>query len=156
MAVRFSDLLDPTRIDLKVRSGRRTVALQQVASQLQTHSAMNNYRAFYQELLARERLDSTCLGNEVALPHARTDHVETTIATVGRHDTGIHFEKTGQNVRLMFVLATPKHSPGDYLQLVSSLCRIVKSTSNREALLAAEDPAAFLAAMRAAEDELIR
>jgi len=152
MAVRFSDLLDPTRIELNVRSGRRTAALSQVAGQLETHPAMRNYRGFYQELLARERVDSTCLGNEVALPHARTDNVETTIAAVGRHDSGVYFERAGQNVRLMFVLATPKHSASDYLQVVSALCRLLKSPRNREALLTAATPDAFVAAVRAAEE----
>jgi mannitol/fructose-specific phosphotransferase system IIA component (Ntr-type) len=151
MAARFSDFLDPARIDLNVRSARRTVALSQVASQLETHPSMRNYKGFYRDLLARERLDSTCLGNGVALPHARTDHVTDPIIAVGRHDRGVYFEKADQHVQLLFVLGTPKQDPGAYLALVSALCRLMKSADQRAALLAAESPEDFIAAVREAE-----
>ncbi|MCF3649960.1 PTS sugar transporter subunit IIA [Synoicihabitans lomoniglobus] len=151
MAVRFSDFLDPTRIDLDVRSARRTTALHQVADQLSTHAAMRNYKLFYKDLLARERLDSTCLGNGVALPHARTDHVGETMIAVGRSERGIYFEKADQHVNLMFVLGTPKRDPGSYLGLVSALCKLMKSAERRAAFLAATTPEAFITAIKEAE-----
>ena len=88
MVVRLTDLLDPTRIDLDVRSARRTTALSEVASLLETHPAMRNYKGFYKDLLARERLDTTCLGSAFALPHARTDHVTETLIAVACFDCG--------------------------------------------------------------------
>ena len=75
MAGRISQLLDPTRILLNVRSSKRTGALNEVAQLLTTHPDVTNFEGFYSELLARDRLDTTCLGNEIALPHARTEHV---------------------------------------------------------------------------------
>ncbi|WP_221030608.1 PTS sugar transporter subunit IIA [Actomonas aquatica] len=154
MAVRISDLLDPARIDLNVRSARRTTALAQVAGLLESHEAMTNYKGFYKDLLARERLDSTCLGNSVALPHARTDHLKETLLAVGRHDRGIYFEKADEHVKLMFLLGTPKKDPTAYLSLVSRLCKLVKQPALRTALLEAETPAEFIAAVTDAEAKL--
>jgi mannitol/fructose-specific phosphotransferase system IIA component (Ntr-type) len=155
MAGRLSSLLDPTRITLHVTSAKRTAALNEVARLLEGHAGVTNFHGFYNELLARERLDTTCLGNEIALPHARTEHVNEIVVAVGRSDAGVHFENGNQNVRLMFVLGTPKSNPGDYLQVVSALCKILKEASNREALLQATTPAGFIAAVVAAEDRLL-
>jgi len=155
MAGRLSSLLDPTRISLHVASAKRTAALNEVARLLEGHPGVTSFQGFYNELLARERLDTTCLGNEIALPHARTEHVTEIVVAVGRSDTGVHFENGNQNVRLMFVLGTPKSNPGDYLQIVSALCKILKEASNREALLQAATPAEFIAAVVAAEDRLL-
>lgn len=155
MAGRLSSLLDPSRITLTVTSAKRTAALNEVARLLDGHAGVTNFQGFYNELLARERLDTTCLGNEIALPHARTEHVTEIVVAVGRSDAGVHFENGNQNVRLMFVLGTPKSNPGDYLQVVSALCKILKEASNREALLQATTPAEFIAAVVAAEDRLL-
>ena len=108
MADRLSSLLDPTRITLHVTSAKRTAALNEVARLLEGHAGVTNFQGFYNELLARERLVPTCLGNEISLPHARTEHVTEIVVAVGRSEAGVHFENGNQNVRLMFVLGTPK------------------------------------------------
>jgi len=155
MAARLSSLLDPSRITLHVQSAKRTTALNEVARLLEGHPEITNFQGFYNELLARERLDTTCLGNEIALPHARTEHVQQIVVAVGRSDAGVHFENGNQNVRLMFVLGTPKSNPGDYLQVVSALCKILKEAANREALFAAATPDEFIQAVAAAEERLL-
>ncbi|HQR21984.1 MAG TPA: PTS sugar transporter subunit IIA [Burkholderiaceae bacterium] len=67
----------------------------------------------------------------------------------------MHFENGDQNVRLMFVLGTPKSNPGDYLMLVGSLCRLIKDAPHREALLAAPTPEAFITTVKELEDKLL-
>src|SRR5258708_6075528 len=122
MAGKITSLLDPARIVLHVQSTKRTAALNEVARLLDGHPDVANFAGFYDELLARDRLDTTCLGNGIALPHARTAHVKKIVMAVGRCDTGIPFDNTGEIVKLFFVLGTPKSKPGDYLAVVSALC----------------------------------
>lgn len=155
MATRLSSLLAPERIQLAVQGTKRTVALQEVAKLLESDPNMANFQGFYNELLARERLDTTCLGNEVALPHARTEHVKKIVLAVGRSTTGVHFENSNQNVKLMFVLGTPKNNPTDYLILVGALCRLIKDESSRAALLAAPTPADFIATVVELENKIL-
>jgi mannitol/fructose-specific phosphotransferase system IIA component (Ntr-type) len=155
MPVRLSSLLVPTRILLQLQSTKRTTALNEVARLLENDPNVANFQGFYNELLARERLDTTCLGNGIALPHARTEHVKKIVIAVGRSDPGVLFENVDQNVRLMFVLGTPKSNPGDYLMLVGSLCRLIKDASSRDALLAAPTPEAFIATVKELEDKIL-
>lgn len=155
MPVRLSSLLVPTRILLQLQSTKRTTALNEVARLLENDPNVANFQGFYNELLARERLDTTCLGNGIALPHARTEHVKKIVIAVGRSDPGVLFENVDQNVRLMFVLGTPKSNPGDYLMLVGSLCRLIKDATSRDALLAAPTPEAFIATVKELEDKIL-
>jgi mannitol/fructose-specific phosphotransferase system IIA component (Ntr-type) len=154
MAGRITSLLDPSRIALHLQSTKRTAALNEIAKQLEGHPDVANFSAFYDELLARDRLDTTCLGNAVALPHARTEHVKKIVMAVGRADSGIPFDSNGEIVRLFFVLGTPKTKPGDYLAVVSALCKILKDPADRATFLNAPTPEAFIAAIAAAETKL--
>lgn len=155
MATRLSKLLDPARITLAVQSTKRTAAINEVAKLLESHPDVANFQGFYNELLARERLDTTCLGNEIALPHARTEHVKKIVLAVGRSTDGVLFENSNQTVKLMFVLGTPKNNPTDYLILVGALCRLIKDAASREALMAAATPADFIATVQELENKIL-
>jgi len=155
MATRLSKLLDPARITLAVQSTKRTNAINEVAKLLESHPDVANFQGFYNELLARERLDTTCLGNEIALPHARTEHVRKIVLAVGRSTEGVLFENSNQMVKLMFVLGTPKNNPTDYLILVGALCRLIKDAASRDALMAAPTPEAFIATVQELENKIL-
>ncbi len=143
MSVRISQLLDPARIVVDVQATKRTSAIHEVAKRLEGLPQITNFGSFYAEMLARERLDPTCIGNEVALPHARTDHATEIVMAAGRSVSGILFENGNQTVRLLFVLATPKNRALEYLQIVGALCRLLKDPFTRNALLEATTPEAF-------------
>lgn len=154
MPGRLSQLLDPTRILLQVKSTKRTSALNEVAQLLSSHPAVQNFDGFYTELLARDRLDTTSLGHGFAVPHARTDHVQQIVLAVGRSDAGVPFD-SGETVRMMFMLGTPKSRPGDYLQVLSILCRLLKDPANRQAFLNAATVEDFIRAVSEAESKLL-
>jgi mannitol/fructose-specific phosphotransferase system IIA component (Ntr-type) len=154
MAGKISSLLQPSHIVLGLTGSRRTDALRDIARRLEGHAEVTSYAGFYEELLARDRLDTTCLGNGVALPHARTEHVGRIVMAAGRSEAGIPFDDTGEIVKLVFVLGTPKSKPGDYLAIVSALCKILRDPADRNALLAAPTPEAFIAALAATEARL--
>jgi len=154
MAGKISSLLHPARMALNVTATKRTAALHEIARLLDGQPEVANFAGFYEELLARDRLDTTCLGNAVALPHARTEHVKKIVMAVGRSSAGIPFDDKGEIVKLIFVLGTPKSKPGDYLAVVSTLCKLLRDPADRNAMLAAPTPEAFIAALAAVETRL--
>lgn len=156
MAGKISSLLSPSRIALDVKSTQRTAALHEVAQLLTEHPAVTNFDGFYRELLARDRLETTCIGHAVSLPHARTEHVKSIALAVGRSDNFIRCgESADEQIRLIFMLGTPKTNPADYLAIVSALCKLLKHEVNRTAFLAAATPEEFIAAVAAAEERLL-
>jgi mannitol/fructose-specific phosphotransferase system IIA component (Ntr-type) len=144
MAGILAPLLASARLTLEVHSTERAAALYEVARLLDGHPDVTDFQGFYNELQARDRLDTTCLGNEIAIPHARTEHVTRIVMAIGRSNPGVYYENCNQMVHLIFALGTPKSNAGDYLQVVGVLCRIIKDSANRDALLQAPTSAEFL------------
>jgi len=154
MNARLSTLLAPELLTLDLSATAHEAALREAADPLRAHPDVSDFEPFFEQVIERERLDSTYLGNSVALPHARTAHVKRVVLAVGRSAAGLHFENCDAPVHLLFVLGTPPSSPGDYLRVVSTLCKILASAENRAALLSAATPEAFIAAIAKAEESL--
>ena len=149
--MQISSLLKPEQIKLELAQQKRCNAINEVAQLLQGNPNVTNFPGFYEELLARERIESTCLGNEIAFPHARTDYLKGMVLAVGRSPQGVWFENCGETVKLIFVIGTPKRMVTDYLSVVGGLARLLKDAATREKLLTATDTDEFIAALTHAE-----
>lgn len=154
MAIRISKILQPELIALQLANTKRTAAIHEVVQQLNGHPQMLNFQGFYDEVLARERVESTCLGNEVAFPHARTDHVKNMVMAAGRSTEGVWFENSNQKVNLIFVIGTPKKMVTDYLAVVGALARLLKEPDLRAKLIGASSQQEFLEILAEAESQL--
>jgi mannitol/fructose-specific phosphotransferase system IIA component (Ntr-type) len=149
--MQISSLLKPDQIKLELDQGKRCNAINEVAQLLQNNANVTNFAGFYEELLARERIESTCLGNEIAFPHARTDSLKGMVLAVGRSTGGVWFENSSQNVKLIFVIGTPKRMVTDYLSVVGGLARLLKDATTREQLLTVQGVDEFIATLTKAE-----
>ena len=149
--MQISSLLKPDQIKLELDQAKRCNAINEVAQLLQHNPNVTNFAGFYEELLARERIESTCLGNEIAFPHARTDSLKGMVLAVGRSTGGVWFENSSQNVKLIFVIGTPKRMVTDYLSVVGGLARLLKDASTREQLLSVQGVDEFIATLTKAE-----
>ncbi len=138
------ELLKPENICLSLISNKRTDAILEVANTLQSHVHVGNFRGFYDEILVRERTESTCLGNDVAFPHARTDHVKGMVLAVGRSSQGVFFENAKSTVRLIFVIGTPRRMATEYLSVVGGLARLLRDESFRQQLYLVDTPENFI------------
>jgi mannitol/fructose-specific phosphotransferase system IIA component (Ntr-type) len=149
--MQISSLLNPNQIKLELVQTKRCNAINEVAQLVQGNPNVTNFAGFYEELLARERIESTCLGNEIAFPHARTDCLKGMVLAVGRSTQGVWFENSSQTVKLIFVIGTPKRMVTDYLSVVGGLARLLKDTSTRDRLMAAASIDEFIATLTKAE-----
>ncbi|MEJ0000030.1 MAG: PTS sugar transporter subunit IIA [Verrucomicrobiota bacterium] len=149
--MQISSLLKPDQIKLELAQTKRCNAINEVAQLLQANPNVINFAGFYEELLARERIESTCLGNEIAFPHARTDSLKGMVLAIGRSTQGVWFENSGQTVKLIFVIGTPKRMVTDYLSVVGGLARLLKDAATRERLLTVPTVDEFVATLTKAE-----
>ena len=148
--MKLVELLQPSHILLDLQETKRTTAIHKVASLLEKDEGVTHFQGFYDELLARERVEATSLGNGVAFPHARTDHVKRLVLAVGRSQAGVNFENGVENIHFIFVIGTPRRMVTEYLALVGAMARILRQDEVREKLMQVKTPEEFLAAL--AED----
>ena len=69
--------------------------------------------------MAREERGSTGIGHGIAIPHCRTDLVDTIMCAFGRNEAGIDFDSLdGENVHSVFLLLTPEAQREEHLELM--------------------------------------
>ncbi|MDX2225569.1 MAG: PTS sugar transporter subunit IIA [Verrucomicrobiae bacterium] len=153
--MKIAELLKPEFIQLNLTSGKKCQAIREVADLVQNDPRILDFKKFYEELLARERSNTTSLGHELAFPHARIEQLSDMVVAIGRSLEGVDFEETGNpDVKLIFVIGTPKRMVTDYLRLVGSLARILKQVDVRQRLLKAQNTGEFISIIDEAESKL--
>ena len=96
--------------------------------------------------LRREAQGTTGLGEEIAIPHAKTDAVTAPIVGFARSAEGVEWGSLdGTRARLVFMIAVPEAAAGDeHLRILALLSRKLMDAGFRERLLAAGDERAVL------------
>lgn len=89
----------------------------------------------------REQIESTAIGEGIAIPHGRSDTVKQLAIAFGRSKEGIAFDALdGKPVHLLFMIVSPKDAQAGYLQAVAKIARLLKNKTLRARLLDAESP----------------
>ena len=141
-------LLHPQMIQWELQAREKIHALREIAALLRNHPAVAKPEAFFREILMRERVSNTGLGNGLAMPHVRTDLCDDIVMAVGRSVPGIDYgAPDGQPVQLLFLIGTPLGQLTRYHRVIVGLARLLASPTNRLHLLAAHDAASFISAI---------
>jgi PTS system nitrogen regulatory IIA component len=110
----------------------------------------------YTKLMERELKASTGADHGVAIPHATLNETQELMVAFGKSDAGVPFAALDNaDSHLFFVVLAPaKAQPNQasYLQLISSICRLMRSQSLRDRLMQAPTAAAILDLLKKEED----
>jgi PTS system nitrogen regulatory IIA component len=90
-------------------------------------------------LREREALQSTGIGEGVAIPHGKVEGLDRLVAAFARSKGGVDFDSIdGQSTQLLFLLVVPEQSGGQHLKALARISRFFRDASFREKLLAAD------------------
>ena len=136
----LSDLLHPGRVRVGVAATDKDSALLAVASLLTMPEATVNAEAVYEVLLERERLASTGVGSNVAIPHGRCDDFDELRAAVAICTSGVDFEAVDAlPVKIIVGIIGPRSMPQKHLAALAGVSRVLRDDAKRAALVAATD-----------------
>jgi len=91
-------------------------------------------------LREREALQSTGIGEGVAIPHGKIAGLDRLVATFARSTAGVDFDSIdGQPTQLFFLLVVPEQSGGQHLKALARISRFFRDASFRDKLLGADD-----------------
>lgn len=127
-------ILDPktTRTGVDAQSRKRAIEL--AADLLAERHPDLSARPLFDELMNRERLGSTALGDGVAIPHCRT-RCERIHGAFLRLAQPIDYDAPdGAPVDLLFVLVVPPQETSAHLEVLAALARLFQEPENRESL----------------------
>jgi PTS system nitrogen regulatory IIA component len=97
----------------------------------------------------RERLNSTALGDGVAIPHGKLPGLRRVFAAFARSRDGVDFQSIdGKPTHLFFLLVAPEDSAGAHLKALARISRLLKDPAFRSRLLEAPDSRALWSTIR--------
>jgi len=131
-------------VNLDLNAADATDAIRQLASALVNLPEVTDGAQLIADVLARETVLPTYVGDGVALPHARTDAVTTQVVAVARSQKGVPFGPKGERAHLIVLVGCPRKEVSSYLAFSRVLLRRLRMPKVRAELLTMKEPAKFL------------
>jgi len=152
----ISGMLSKDMIFLDIPGKTKEDVIRELVNRIaQKKMVLKDSDQFFEEVLERERLGSTGIGEGVAIPHARTDNVEKIIIVFARTMKPVDFNSDDKRpVRLLFMIAVPVRGLKSYLTTLAKISRIVRQEKVRRMLLEASSPDDVIRVIQMAENEI--
>lgn len=122
MAVK--EILDQRVIDLDMEARTKDDVIRYLAGLLKAAGYIDDLGGYVRDVYLRESEGITGIGNHVAIPHGKSDHVERVGIAVGRTREMVEWASyDGEPSDLFFLFAVPSDSKGakDHLRLIAEL-----------------------------------
>ena len=138
----IANLLPPSNILLDTQVTSKKRVFEQAGLVFENNQGIARSKVF-DSLFARERLGSTGLGQQVAVPHGRIKGLREPIASLVRVQDPIPFDAPdGQPVKLLMFLLVPESANQHHLDILSELAQMLSDKDFREKLMTESDPGA--------------
>jgi fructose PTS system EIIBC or EIIC component len=139
--MKVSDYLKEKNCIMELVSVDKDGAIREIADCLDADGKLLDKVKFVLDVIERESLGSTGIGNSVGIPHARTDAVKGFVIGFGRSTAGIEFQALdGEEVNLVFLMGADPGELNLYLRLLAELSKLLMNNAFRQALLSSKTP----------------
>ncbi|MFC9685459.1 fructose-specific PTS transporter subunit EIIC [Streptomyces sp. NPDC056948] len=137
-------------VKVSLEADDKEAAIREMAELLARTGKVADLDELVATALRREAQGTTGLGEETAIPHAKTDAVTEPVVGFARSAQGVEWgSPDGTKARLVFMIAVPEAAAGDeHLRILALLSRKLMDAGFRERLLAAPDESALLGVLR--------
>ena len=138
--MKIMDILVRDAVVLNLDVGTKREALAEISTALAKVEPQIDGDRLLEVLLEREALQSTGIGEGVAIPHGKVAGLERLVASFARSVKGVDFQSIdSQPTHLFFLLVVPEHSGGQHLKALARISRFFRDPDFREKLLQADD-----------------
>ena len=154
--MRLTDLLTPERVGIRLASGGsfdKDKAIAQLASMFGERDGVTP-EEIERVLLEREALQSTGIGEGVAIPHGALPQLKEQVAALLLVPAGVEFQAIDDaKVSILFGVIGPKRATGEHLKTLARVSRLLRSKEFRARLLNAPSAASAYELINGAETE---
>ncbi len=148
----LSDLLTPGRVKVPLASHSKGDVLRELVQLAVPSAGPAALERIVTAVQDREALLSTGIGSGIAIPHGRTDDVDSVILAAGLAPVPIDFDALdGKPVSLFFLLLGPGSAAGAHVRALGRISRILRHEAVRDELNRANSADAFLDRLVGAE-----
>jgi len=146
--MRLTDILTESRIELHLTADGKDGVIERLVDLVADGMSEGERASILGSVKAREQLMSTGVGNGVAIPHGKTNAVESLIAAFGRCEEPVDYDALdGRPVTLVFLLVGPEDAAGPHIKALSRISRLLSYEDFRARLSNSDDPSEVMKAI---------
>lgn len=136
--MKIIDLLTIKCILADLHATNKRGVLEELAAPLVSGAEGISLHSVLEVLLDRERLGSTGIGDNIAIPHGKLPQLPQLLLAFGRSLKGVDFDSMdGKPSHLFFMLLAPVNSAGLHLKALAKISRMLMSQPFRDNLMKA-------------------
>lgn len=136
--MKLSELFNADNVFVDVAPGEKEDLLRRILGQLDSRHAIKDFERALTDVIERENVMSTGIGNGVAIPHAYSDGVDELVAGFFRTSEGVDFAALdGKDVDLFFIILGPKASRRNHIKVLAKISRLLNHEEFRTGLRSA-------------------
>lgn len=134
--MKIMEILVKDAVVLNLASKDKNGILEEMSRSLATAETSVSADKLLTVLIEREELQSTGIGEGVAIPHGKMAGLDRLMASFARSTGGVDFDSIdGQPTQLYFLLVVPEHSGGQHLKALARISRFFRDPSFRGKLI---------------------
>ena len=138
--MKIDEILSKDSIIANLTGTNKEEVLREITDFLQNQSLIKDKETLFNTLMEREKLGSTGIGENVAIPHGKSDELSQIVTVFGRSTGGVEFESLDQKpVHFVCMVIAPSNSTGQHLKALARISRIFKNQELRQGILKLED-----------------
>lgn len=135
MVLKISQLLKAKAIMMDIDAKEKIAAIKEMVDYLAAKKLVTDGEVFLNALAKRENLESTGIGDGIAIPHARTGAVKGLLLAFARSQEGVDFSAIdGKPSYLIFLIASPEDKKSEYIMALAKISRLLRRPQVRNQL----------------------
>ncbi|TYB33318.1 MAG: PTS sugar transporter subunit IIA [Flexistipes sinusarabici] len=151
----LSDYVDEDLVCEVDESYDKNTILSDLVEILYDKGLLEDKKGAYNALVDREKLGSTGVGEEVAIPHAKLDSIDDVIVLLAISKEGIEFDSLDkQPVKVIFLVLASVKKMNLHLKTLARISRLIKSTDFKSRVLNASSKREILNILNEEEAKL--
>lgn len=153
MVLKISQFLKAKAIMMDIDAREKIAAIKEMVDYLVAKKLVNDGEAFLNALAKRENLESTGIGDGIAIPHARTGAVKGLLLAFARSQEGVDFSAIdGKPSHLIFLIASPEDKKSEYIMALAKISRLLRRQHVRSKLKHAKNAQEVLDIIKSNEE----
>lgn len=151
--MKITDLLDEKSIKLNASAHNKQDVLDQVINLIDKTGNITDKEKFKEIVMKREEQGTTGIGEEIAIPHGKTNVVKKASLSAMVIPDGVDFDSLdNKKVKLIFLIAAPETNNNIHLDVLSRLSTLLMDEEFREKLKLSKTPDEFIKYIDEAEN----
>ncbi len=141
----IADLVKSEAVIGSLKASGKKQALQELSKKASEVTGLEA-RLVFDNLLEREKLGTTGVGQGVAIPHARFSGLKKVCGLFARLEQAVDFDSLDdQPVDLVFVILAPEEAGAEHLKALARVSRLLRNHTACEKLRGTDQPDALYA-----------